>query len=91
MVLDLSERYGKVISWIAIPSAIALGIWVYLLSAFSKKDILEFGLLGPLFLISGMSTAAAFTILFAKEHDEKRLFTQFDLGLIAIELVLVVL
>ena len=91
-VLDLSERYLKVISWIAIPSAIALGIYTgVLLSAFNARPFWNTGLLGPLFLISGMSTAAAFTILFAKEHDEKRLFTKFDLGLIAIELVLVVL
>ena len=92
MLLDISERYLKAISWIAIPSAIALGIYTgVLLSAFNARPFWNTGLLGPLFLISGMSTAAAFTVLFAKEHEEKRLFTQFDLGLIGIEIVLVVL
>lgn len=92
MLIDLSERYIKVISWIAIPSAIALGIYTgVLLSAFNARPFWNTGLLGPLFLISGMSTAAAFTVLFAKEHTERRLFTKFDLGLIAVEIVLVIL
>lgn len=92
MILGLSERYIKVISWIAIPSAVALGIYTgVLLSAFNARPFWNTGLLGPLFLISGMSTAAAFTVLFAKDHEEKTLFTRFDLGLIAIEIVLVAL
>ena len=91
-LVDLSERYIKVISWIAIPSAIALGIYTgVLLSAFNARPFWNTGLLGPLFLISGMSTAAAFTVLFARSHEERRLFTRYDLGLIGIEIILVVL
>jgi len=92
MILDLSERYVKIISWVAIPSAVALGIYTgVLLSAFNARPFWNTGLLGPLFLVSGMSTAAAFIVLFAKEHAEKRLFTKFDLGLIAVEIVLIML
>ena len=91
-VLELSEKYIRTISWIAIPSAIALGIYTgVLLSAFSARPFWNSGLLGPLFLVSGISTAAAFTVLFARDHEEKRLFTKYDLGLIAVEIVLVVL
>jgi protein NrfD len=47
--------------------------------------------LGPLFLVSGLSTGAALTALIAREHSEKRLFTMIDAGLIVVELAIVAL
>jgi formate-dependent nitrite reductase membrane component NrfD len=53
MLLNLCERYIRVISWIAIPSAVALGIYTgVLLSAFNARPFWNTGLLGPLFLVS---------------------------------------
>lgn len=91
-ILDLAEKYRMAIAWAAIPIAVALGIYTgILLSAFGARPFWNSGVLGPLFLISGLSTGAALTALIARQHSERRLFTQIDLGLIVVELLLIAL
>jgi formate-dependent nitrite reductase membrane component NrfD len=91
-LLDLVEPQRRLIAWLAIPSAVALGVYTgILLSAFSARPFWNTGLLGPLFLVSGLSTGAALTALIARNQSEKRLFTLVDIGLIAVELCLVAL
>ncbi len=91
-VLDWCEAHRRQIAMAAIPFGIALGIYTgILLSAFSARPFWNSGVLGPLFLVSGMSTAAAFVALVARKHSEKVLFTRIDLLLIAAELALVAL
>ena len=48
-------------------------------------------MLGPLFLVSGMSTAAVLPLLAGVAGGEKKFFERTDLGLIAIELTLIAL
>jgi len=92
LLLDAAERFRRHIAWAAIPLAVGLGIYTgILLSAFSARPFWNTGLLGPLFLISGLSTGAALTALITREHTEKRLFTRVDAGLIVVELALVAL
>lgn len=91
-ILDWCERHRRRIALTAIPFAIALGIYTgILLSAFSARPFWNSGVLGPLFLVSGLSTAAALVALLAKRHSEKVLFTRIDLALILGELALVAL
>ncbi len=91
-IFDLAERYRRLIAWLAIPIAVGLGIYTgILLSAFSARPFWNTGLLGPLFLVSGLSTGAALTALIARQHAEKRLFTLIDAGLIVAELLIVAL
>jgi formate-dependent nitrite reductase membrane component NrfD len=91
-VLDWCEAHRRQIAMTAIPFGIALGIYTgILLSAFSARPFWNSGVLGPLFLVSGLSTAAALVALVARKHSEKVLFTRFDLVLIAAELALVAL
>ncbi|MDJ0864345.1 MAG: polysulfide reductase NrfD [Gammaproteobacteria bacterium] len=59
-----------------------------LLSAFSARPFWNTGFLAPLFLVSGLSAAAALTILFSPSADERHYFTKVDIGLIAVELAL---
>lgn len=92
VVLDLAERFRRPIAWAAIPVAIALGIYTgILLSAFSARPFWNTGLLGPLFLVSGLSTGAALNALLSRHHAERLLFTRIDIGLIVGELVIVAL
>jgi formate-dependent nitrite reductase membrane component NrfD len=92
LLLNTAARFRRHIAWAAIPIAIGLGIYTgILLSAFSARPFWNTGLLGPLFLISGLSTGAAVTALIAREHTEKRLFAGVDAGLILVELALVAL
>ena len=91
-LLDKCEQLRRDIAMVAIPFAVALGIYTgILLSAFGARPFWNSGVLGPLFLISGLSTAAALVALIAREHAEKALFTRIDLVLIVTEIMLVAL
>ncbi len=92
VLLDLSERFRRPIAWCNLPLAIALGIYTgILLSAFMARPFWNTGLLGPLFLVSGLSTAAALAVLATKHPGEQHRFTRIDLSLILLELGLIAL
>lgn len=92
--IDRLENYialkRKAMAWaMAILSPI-LGIYTgILLSAFNARPLWNTSILGPIFLVSGLSTAAALIMFLSKEKEEKHLFGKIDLGLIAIELFLI--
>jgi len=91
-IIDWCERYRTEIAFTVIPFAVALGIYTgILLSAFGARPFWNSGVLGLLFLVSGMSTAAALVVLIARQKSEKELFTRLDLVLILAEIALVVL
>lgn len=91
-IVDWCERHRRQISITAIPFGAALGIYTgILLSAFGARPFWNSGVLGPLFLVSGLSTAAALVALISRKKSEKGLFTRLDLVLIVAELVLVAL
>lgn len=90
LVLDMTERYRKAIAFASLPVAVALGIYTgILLSGFSARPFWNTSILGPLFLISGLSTAAALAILVASDKAERHLFARVDLIVILVEIVLV--
>jgi len=92
LIVDWCERYRTEIAYAVIPFAVALGIYTgILLSAFGARPFWNSGVLGLLFLVSGMSTAAALVVLIARQKSEKELFTRIDLVLIAAEIALVAL
>ena len=85
--IEWINTYRVAMAWILIPSTILLGMYTgILLSAFNARPLWNTSILGPLFLISGMSTGAAAIIWFSKSHAERKMFSQIDLGLIIIEL-----
>lgn len=80
-------QYRKAFAWVMIVLAVILGIYTgILLSAFNARPLWNTALLGPLFLVSGLSTGAAAIIWMSKSHFEKKIFTRIDLLLIIIEL-----
>ena len=89
-VFELSEKHVRLISGVAIPIAIALGIYTgILLSTFSARPFWNTSILGPLFLVSGLSAAAALIIIGAKTTVEKHQFARIDMMIIVIELLLI--
>jgi formate-dependent nitrite reductase membrane component NrfD len=91
-VLDLCEDRRRLIAWLVIPLAVGLGIYTgVLLSAFSARPFWNSAALGPLFLVSGLSTAAVLPILAGAKQQERHFFEIADMGLICIELVLIAL
>ena len=81
----------KNMAYAIIPLSIILGVYTgILLSAFNARPLWNNAILGPLFLVSGLSTGAATIILLAKTQKEKHLFGKIDLALIVLELGLIV-
>jgi protein NrfD len=74
-------------AWAMVILAVILGVYTgILLSAFNARPLWNTSILGPLFLVSGMSTGAAAIILTSKSHEERRIIGRIDLLLIVVEL-----
>jgi formate-dependent nitrite reductase membrane component NrfD len=74
--------------------ATGVGLGVYtgvLLSTLGARALWGSALLGPLFLVSGLSTGAAFLMLFRVSAAERAYLARFDLYAIAAEVALLVL
>ncbi len=85
------REHKKFLAMLLIPLCLILGIYTgILLSAFNARPLWNNAILGPLFLTSGLSTAAAVIILLAKSNYEKHLFSKIDVGLIIIEIGLII-
>lgn len=88
---DFFIRYKKALAWIMIVYALILGMYTGILfSAFNARPLWNTSILGPLFLVSGLSTGAAMNILFAGTELEVKSFSRIDLLLIGIELFLII-
>lgn len=87
--LVISQR--MTLAWAMVLLSVILGIYTgILLSAFNARPLWNTALLGPLFLISGMSTGAATIMWMSNDHAERKRFAQIDLLLIGIELFFIV-
>jgi formate-dependent nitrite reductase membrane component NrfD len=81
----------KEMAWAMMLLAIILGVYTgILLSAFNARPLWNTSILGPLFLVSGLSTGLATIIWMSKDKKERYILSQIDLGLIGIELFLIV-
>lgn len=68
---------------------IALGVYTgVLLATLSARALWSSALLGPLFLVSGFSTAAAVAMLLRIDHQEHETVRRWDIAAIAVELAL---
>lgn len=93
--LDTFEKFlqknRKNMAYALLPLSIILGVYTgILLSAFNARPLWNNAILGPLFLVSGLSTGAATIILLANTAKERHLFSKIDLGLVILELGLIV-
>lgn len=80
-------KYRKAIAWAMLALSVILGIYTgILLSAFNARPLWNTSILGPLFLVSGMSTGAAVIMWMSKSHSERRIMSIIDLVLIIVEL-----
>jgi len=84
-------KHRLLIAWPMTIYAVILGIYTgILLSAFNARPLWNTSILGPLFLVSGMSTGAAVIMLFSTDHREKKIMGRIDILLIIIELFFIV-
>ncbi len=90
-VVDFAKKYDRLIAWILMVYSTLLGIYTgILLSAFNARPIWNSAILGPLFLVSGLSTGVAFILLLSKNEKEKHLLSKIDVMAIAVEIFLII-
>ncbi|OFX16629.1 MAG: hypothetical protein A2033_11575 [Bacteroidetes bacterium GWA2_31_9] len=90
--IKFTQRNRKPIAYVTFFLSIVLGIYTgILLSAMNARPLWNSSLLGPLFLVSGVSTGAAAIMWMSNNEAEKKLFSRIDIGLIIIELTFILL
>jgi protein NrfD len=90
-VEEFAIKNKKYMALALLPLTVILGIYTgILLSAFNARPLWNNAILGPLFFVSGLSTAAATVILFAKSAHERHWFSKIDILLIVIEIGLII-
>jgi formate-dependent nitrite reductase membrane component NrfD len=78
--------------WANLAAGMGLGLYTgILLSALGARALWGSALLGPLFLVSGLSTGAAFLMLFRLAEGERRLLARWDLVAIGVEVAILLL
>jgi len=83
----LAIKNRKAMAWALIGLAVILGIYTgILLSAFNARPLWNNSILGPLFLVSGLSTGTAVIMWMTRSHHERKIMSQIDLVLIIVEL-----
>ncbi|MCA9731489.1 MAG: polysulfide reductase NrfD [Deferribacteres bacterium] len=89
--MNFVKKYAKILAWLLIYYAAILGIYTgILLSAFNARPIWNTAILGPLFLVSGFSTALAFNMILSKTKEERHKLGKIDLMAIGTELFLII-
>ncbi len=90
-IIEFFKKYKTEMAWGLVVLSIILGIYTgILLSAFNARPLWNTSILGPLFLTSGLSTGAAFIVLFSRSKAERHSMGQIDLMLITIEIALII-
>jgi protein NrfD len=89
---EWSRENARLLGILSIIMGAALGIYTgVLLGTMVARPLWNSALLGPLFLVSGLSSGAAFMLLFGLTDRERVFLGRADMGLIAAELALLAL
>lgn len=89
---DKAKNMSTGLWGVGIATGIALAVYTgILLGANGSRVVWNSALLGPLFLVSGLSGAAAFLLLFRSTEEEEKRLLRFDVGAIVAEIVLLAL
>ena len=90
-LIDFFAGYSRAIAWLLIIYASLLGMYTgILLSAFNARPFWNTAILGPLFLVSGLSTGVAMIMLLSRDEAERHLLAHIDIFAIAVELFLII-
>jgi formate-dependent nitrite reductase membrane component NrfD len=86
-VEEWTEGHSLLLAKLNILMGASLGIYTgVLLGTMASRPLWNSALLGPLFLVSGLSTGAAFMLLFGLSDEERKSLSRADMGLIAVEM-----
>lgn len=88
-IKNLAVKYRRVMAILLIPLSISLGIYTgIMLSAFNARPLWNNAILGPLFLVSGLTAASAVILFFVRTDKERSLFSKITLLMLFIQLFL---
>jgi protein NrfD len=89
-VFRFCDRRRRLVLWASIVAGVSLGTYTgLLLGTLGARPLWNTTILGPLFLISGLSTGAAFMMLFRPDGFVHDSLSRLDIGLIITELVFI--
>ena len=89
---DFGQRYDRLLTRLTIGLGVALGAYTgLLLGTLAARPAWNSVVLGPLFLVSGLSTGAALMMLFPVATAEHHTLRRWDVGAIAAEVLLLAL
>jgi protein NrfD len=95
IIIHLRERivpYQKQVHAVNIVLGIGLGAYTgLLLSTLGVRHVWSTSILAPLFLVSGVSTGAAFLLALPLRHAEHHLIGRLDIAAVVVELLLIAL
>ena len=84
-----ADGHGPLLARLNIVLGASLGVYTgVLLGTMAARPLWNSALLGPLFLVSGLSTGVAFMLLFDLDESERISLGRADMGLIAAELAI---
>ena len=84
------DRWRKPLLWLSVVGGTGLGVYTgLLLGTMVARPIWSTSVLGPLFLTSGVSTGAAFMMLFRLHEKESHQLVRWDSMAIGVELLLI--
>jgi len=87
---SFADRHARGLAIANAVLGVSLGIYTgILLSNFAARPFWNSGLLGPLFLVSGVSTGAALGAILSSAEGERHMLLRLDLMLMTTELVLI--
>lgn len=85
-----AERNAAVLAVLNIVFGALLGVYTgVLLGTMAARPLWNSAILGPLFLVSGVSTGAAFILLYKLADSERVVLSRIDMGLILVEIALI--
>jgi formate-dependent nitrite reductase membrane component NrfD len=84
------DDHATTVAWTNVIAGAGLGIYTgMLLGTMASRPLWNSAILGPLFLTSGMSTGAAYMLMYNLNDGERVLLARVDMGLILAELALI--
>jgi len=87
-----ADAWRRTVLWANVAVGIALGIYTgILLSSLGARPLWASAALGPLFLVSGLSTGAAFAHMVARDPAEQSTLLHADNAFLMVELALIAL
>lgn len=90
--LDWAERIKRPVAWASVVLGVIIAFYTgTLMTSLDARPFANSGLMAPLFLTSGLATAAAVVLLGARGEQERRLFSYTLFGLIAFKILLLAL